>query len=119
MPGNYQEMGLYERLYHPRSDIPAVTHIDFSARVQSESGETNPRFSELIREFKNQTGCSVVINTSFNVRGEPIVCTPEEAFRCFLRTEMDLLVMGNYLFLKEEQKKVLKTLPGTEKIKPD
>ena len=80
-----------------------MTHIDFSARVQSVHKDTNPRFWELINEFKNETGYGIIINTSFNVRGEPIVCTPEEAFKCFMRTEMDILVLGNYYFQKEEQ----------------
>lgn len=103
LPEGYHEMDLYDRLYFLRSDIPAVTHIDYSARLQSVSRETNPRFWNLLREFENISGCSVLINTSFNVRGEPIVCTPDDAFRCFMRTEMDLLVMGNYLFEKQEQ----------------
>ena len=95
--------GLFERLYHPRSDIPAVTHVDYSARIQSVSQETNPRFWRLLRAFKERTGYGVLVNTSFNVRGEPIVCTPADAYRCFMRTEMDVLVLGNLLFLKEEQ----------------
>lgn len=86
-----------------RSDIPAVTHIDFSARIQTVSKDTNTRYYELIKEFKKLTGYGIVINTSFNVRGEPIVCTPEDAYRCFMRTEMDVLVMGNYILYKEKQ----------------
>ncbi len=86
-----------------RSDIPAVTHIDYSARVQTVSPETNARFYGLIKEFEEQTGCAVVINTSFNVRGEPIVCTPQEAYACFMRTNMDILVLGNYILRKNEQ----------------
>lgn len=103
LPENYDDLGLYEKLYRVRSDIPAVTHVDFSARLQSVGRETNPRFWRLIREFKRQTGCSVLINTSFNVRGEPIVCTPDDAYRCFMRTEMDYLVMGDYLLDKTSQ----------------
>ena len=103
LPAGYSDMKLYDRLYHVRSDIPAVTHIDFSARIQSVHIDTNPRFWELINEFKNETGYGIIINTSFNIRGEPIVCTPEEAFKCFMRTEMDILVLGNYYFKKEEQ----------------
>lgn len=103
VPDGYHKLELFERLYFPRSDVPAITHIDFSARLQSVNRETNPRFWKLINAFKEQTGCSVLINTSFNVRGEPIVCTPDDAFRCFMRTEMDYLVMGDYLFDKKQQ----------------
>ena len=92
-----------EKLNVVRSDIPAVTHVDYSARVQTVHEETNPRFHALITEFKKLTGCSVLVNTSFNIRGEPIVCTPEDAFQCFMGTELDLLVVGNSLLLKEEQ----------------
>jgi carbamoyltransferase len=102
-PDNYGSLGLYDRLYHIRSDIPAVTHIDYSARIQSVSRETNPRYWEVIHAFKKRTGYGVIVNTSFNVRGEPIVCTPDDAYRCFMRTEMDYLVMGDFLFDKTEQ----------------
>jgi carbamoyltransferase len=91
----------------PRSDIPAVTHVDYSARVQTVHEETNPRYHRLLKAFEAQTGCAVVVNTSFNVRGEPIVCTPEDAYRCFMRTEMDLLVLGNQLVYKNEQKPLI------------
>ncbi len=100
----YENLPLYERLYIERSSIPAVTHVDFSARLQSVSKKTNPKYWNLINEFKKITGCPVIINTSFNVRGEPIVCTPSDAFRCFMRTQMDILVMGSFLLKKEEQK---------------
>ena len=103
LPDGYNDKPLYERLYFLRSDLPAITHIDYSARVQSVSRETNPRYWELIHEFKKQTGCGVIVNTSFNVRGEPIVCTPDDAYRCFMRTEMDFLVVGNYVLDKKEQ----------------
>jgi len=103
LPPGYHEKPLYERLYFQRSDLPAITHIDYSARIQSVSRETNPRYWELINEFKQQTGYGVIVNTSFNVRGEPIVCTPEDAYRCFMRTEMDYLVMGNYVLDKKDQ----------------
>ncbi len=103
LPEDYYKLPLKERLYTVRSDIPAVTHLDFSARVQSVHKETNPRYWQLIDAFKRRTGYGVVVNTSFNVRGEPIVCTPEDSYRCFMRTEMDVLVIGNYLFVKEEQ----------------
>jgi carbamoyltransferase len=86
-----------------RSDIPAVTHVDYSARIQTVRRDHHPEFYDLIAEFERQTGCGVVVNTSFNVRGEPIVCTPQDAYRCFMRTEMDVLALGNYILLKEEQ----------------
>lgn len=92
-----------EKLNVPRSKIPAVTHVDYSARVQTVHDKTNPRFYRLLKEFKNATGCSVLVNTSFNVRGEPIVCTPEDAYRCFMRTEMDYLVVENFVIPKSEQ----------------
>jgi carbamoyltransferase len=92
-----------EKLNVPRSSIPAVTHVDYSARIQTVDRDTNPRFHELIRRFAALTGCAVVVNTSFNVRGEPIVCTPEDAYRCFIRTEMDYLVIENFLLDKKSQ----------------
>jgi carbamoyltransferase len=88
----------------PRSDIPAITHLDYSARIQTVHMETNPRYYQLMKTFERKTGCAVLVNTSFNVRGEPIVCTPEDAYRCFMRTEMDVLVMENCLLDKSEQK---------------
>ncbi|MGA1875821.1 MAG: carbamoyltransferase [bacterium] len=103
LPGGYSNMGIYERLYHLRSDIPAVTHVDYSARVQTVHRETNERYWRLIKAFKDRTGYGLLVNTSFNVRGEPIVCTPEDAYRCFMRTEMDYLVIGNFLFDKKVQ----------------
>ena len=96
--------GFLERLKTPRSTIPAVTHVDYSARVQTVSEEENPRFHALLRAFEAQTGCAVLVNTSFNVRGEPPVCTPEEAFQCFMRTDMDFLVLGNFLIDKQAVK---------------
>jgi carbamoyltransferase len=96
--------GFLERLNTPRSTIPAVTHVDYSARVQTVSAQENPRFHALLRAFESQTGCAVLVNTSFNVRGEPPVCTPEEAFRCFMRTDMDFLVLGNFLIDKQALK---------------
>ncbi len=92
-----------EKLNVPRSTIPAVTHVDYSARIQTVNHKTNPRFYNLIKKFKSKTNCPVVVNTSFNVRGEPIVCTPQDAYRCFMRTEMDLLVMENFILYKNEQ----------------
>ncbi|MDH4153575.1 MAG: carbamoyltransferase [Nitrospira sp.] len=88
----------------PRSDIPAVTHLDYSARIQTVHKETNPRYDRLLRAFEAQTGCPVLVNTSFNVRGEPIVCTPEDAYRCFMRTDMDVLVLENCVLYKPQQK---------------
>lgn len=102
---NGKQEGLWgiERLHVPRSDIPAVTHIDYSARVQTVHAETNPGYYRLLKAFEAQTGCGVIVNTSFNVRGEPIVCTPEDAYRCFMRTEMDVLVLENCILHKAEQ----------------
>ena len=92
-----------DKLNVVRSDIPAVTHVDYSARVQTVHQETNPRYHALISAFKQRTGCAVLLNTSFNVRGEQIVCTPEDAFRCFMATEMETLVIGNCLLDKSKQ----------------
>lgn len=96
---------MFDRLYHLRSDIPAVTHIDFSARIQTVHKDTNPRYWSLIQAFKQLTGCGLLVNTSFNVRGEPIVCSPQDAYRCFMRTDMDWLVINNCLFEKSGQPK--------------
>lgn len=103
MPEGYEGFSIKDKLYFERSSVPAVTHLDFSARLQTVHKETNPVFWELINAFKQKTGCGTIINTSFNVRGEPIVCTPEDAYRCFMRTEMDCLVLGNYVFEKTGQ----------------
>jgi carbamoyltransferase len=92
-----------DKLKVPRSELPAITHVDYSARIQTIHQETNPRYHELISHFEKLTGCGVIVNTSFNVRGEPIVCTPEDAYRCFMRTEMDYLVVENFLMAKTEQ----------------
>ena len=97
-----------EKLNVPRSDIPAITHVDYSARIQTVHRETNPRYHKLLSEFKSQTGCPVVVNTSFNVRGEPIVCTPEDAFRCFMGTGIEALAIGNCFLKKEAQSSNLK-----------
>jgi hypothetical protein len=97
-----------DKLNVPRSDIPAVTHVDYSARIQTVHRETNAAYHDLITRFRDKTGCAVVVNTSFNVRGEPIVCTPEDAFRCFMGSEIDVLVVGGCLLLKEEQDPALK-----------
>jgi carbamoyltransferase len=92
-----------DKLNIKRSLIPAVTHVDYSARVQTVHANTNPRFHALITKFKELTGCPVVVNTSFNVRGEPIVCTPEDAFRCFMGTGIEWLVCGDAILAKEQQ----------------
>lgn len=103
LPENYEQLNLNDKLYYLRSDFPAITHVDFSARIQTVEKETNPAFYELLRTFQNHTGCPMLVNTSFNVRGEPLVCTPEDAYRCFMRTDMDILVIENYIFRKEQQ----------------
>ncbi|WP_339705394.1 carbamoyltransferase [Algoriphagus aquimarinus] len=103
LPAEYNSMGLWERLYKERSDIQSVTHLDFSARIQTVHENTNPRYYHLIKEFQRQTSYGLVVNTSFNVRGEPIVCTPHDAYRCFMSTEMDVLVINEYVFFKQEQ----------------
>jgi len=97
------EMPMMERLKVKRSDIPAVTHLDYSARLQTVNQKHKPDYYEVISEFEKLTGCAVIVNTSFNVRGEPIICTPEDAYRCFMRTEMDVLVMEDCILFKEEQ----------------
>jgi carbamoyltransferase len=103
LPPGYAGMDLRDKLYHLRSDIPAVTHIDYSARIQTVHASTNPRYWGLIEAFRQRTGYALLVNTSFNVRGEPIVCTPEDAYKCLMRTEMDVLVVGDYVFHKSEQ----------------
>lgn len=103
LPTGYNELPLMEKLRVIRSSIPAITHVDNSARIQTVDGNYNPRFYGLLKAIKSRTNCGMVINTSFNVRGEPIVCSPEDAYRCFMRTEMDYLVIDNYIFTKSEQ----------------
>jgi carbamoyltransferase len=103
MTDEQQRLFGIDKLNVPRSTIPAITHVDYSARIQTVHQETNPRFYQLLRQFQAQTGCGVLVNTSFNVRGEPIVCSPADAYRCFMRTEMDYLVLENYLLAKCEQ----------------
>tara|TARA_B100000886_G_scaffold305661_1_gene237516 strand:+ start:11673 stop:13544 length:1872 start_codon:yes stop_codon:yes gene_type:complete len=97
-----------EKLNIPRSNLPAITHVDYSARVQTVNKKTNPRYYELIKKFKKLTGCPTIVNTSFNVRGEPIVCTPQDAYRCFMRTEMDVLVLQNQILFKWDQDQIEK-----------
>src|SRR6185312_15391868 len=97
-----------DKLNVARSEIPAVTHVDYSARIQTVHADTNPRFHALITRFKAKTGCPVLVNTSFNVRSEPIVCTPEDAFRCFMGNDIEMLVVGNCMLRKSEQNPALK-----------
>jgi len=99
----HEGMSIMDRLKIKRSDIPAVTHLDYSARLQTVSKKYKPDYYEVISEFEKLTGCAVVVNTSFNVRGEPIICSPEDAYRCFMRTEMDVLIMEDCILFKEEQ----------------
>jgi carbamoyltransferase len=94
-----------DQLNVPRSDLPSITHIDYSARVQTVDGVANPNYHALLTEFERLTGCAVLVNTSFNVRGEPIVCTPADAYRCFMRTHIDYLVLGTFLLDKRNQPK--------------
>jgi carbamoyltransferase len=101
--GDEAGLPLVEWVNRPRSDVPAITHVDYSARVQTVNADDNPRYHALLREFERQTGYGVIVNTSFNVRGEPIICTPEDAYRCFMRTEMDYLVLGPFLLDKKAQ----------------
>ena len=103
MTAEQQQLFGIEKLHLRRSSIPAITHVDYSARIQTVHRETNPRFHALLSCFRDRTGCSVLVNTSFNVRGEPIVCTPDDAYRCFMRTEMDYLVVENFLMAKTDQ----------------
>jgi carbamoyltransferase len=102
-----------------RSSIPAVTHVDYSARIQTVDGVTKPDYYALISEFKEITGCGVIANTSFNVRGEPIVCSHEDAYRCFMRTEMDMLVIEDYLLFKSEQPKYEESVNWREEYELD
>lgn len=103
VPDSYFSLEMMDRLYIQRSDIQSITHVDFSARIQSVHKSTNLKYWKLIEKFKKQTGYGIIVNTSFNVRGEPIVCSPEDAYKCFMRTDMDYLVLGNYLFDKKGQ----------------
>jgi carbamoyltransferase len=103
MTADQEKLFGIEKLNTKRSELPAITHVDYSARVQTVHEETNPRYHSLLKAFDQRTGCGVLVNTSFNVRGEPIVCTPEDAYRCFMRTEMDYLVVENFLMAKTDQ----------------
>src|SRR5204863_9279974 len=97
------DLDLRKRFNVPRSTLPAITHVDMSARIQTVDEERHGRFYRLMKEFKRQTGCGVIINTSFNIRGEPIVCTPQDAYRCFMATEMDVLVLEDCVLRRTEQ----------------
>jgi len=103
IPDNYYSLSYQEKLYCHRSLLQSVTHVDFTGRIQTVTEQSNPRYYALLEAFKKQTGCGVLVNTSFNVRGEPIVCKPEEAYACFMSTEMDYLVVGNWLFCRKNQ----------------
>jgi carbamoyltransferase len=98
-----QQLFGIEKLNIPRSTLPAITHLDYSARIQTVHPQTNPRYYALLKQFEAVTGCAVLVNTSFNVRGEPLVCSPQEAYQCFMRTEMDYLVLENFLLAKPKQ----------------
>ena len=105
LPEDYDQMTMMDRLYVQRSELPAITHVDMSARVQTVSTATNPLYHKLIKAFEAKTGCGVLINTSFNVRGEPPVLTPIDAYRCFMTTDMDVLIIGSLIFMKTDQPK--------------
>ena len=106
---NEKEEALFgiDKLNVSRSSVPAITHVDYSARIQTVHKDTNPRYHAVISKFKEKTGCPMVVNTSFNIRGEPIICTTTDAFNCFMGTDLDVLVVGNYLLIKERQNKNL------------
>ena len=108
MTSNEEELFGIDKLNLPRSSVPAITHIDYSARIQTVHEDTNSKYHAVISKFKEKTGCPLVVNTSFNVRGEPIICSPEDAFKCFMGTELDVLAIGNCLLLKEDQNQELK-----------
>ncbi len=121
IPMSEQAQGLWgiEKLNIPRSDIPAVTHIDYSARIQTVCREDNPLYYDLLRAFESLTGCGVLVNTSFNVRGEPIVCTPEDAYRCFMRTHIDYLAIGSFLLDKKAQPELRESGDWRQEFQPD
>ena len=103
MTENEKKLFGIDKLNIIRSNIPAVTHVDYTARVQTVNNETNPKYYKLISKFKDKTNCPVILNTSFNIRDEPIVCTPEDAYNCFMKTELNVLVIENCILYKEEQ----------------
>ena len=119
-PNNLENnLGGFDKLKAKRSEIPAVTHVDYSARIQTIKREDHPLYYEMINAFHKKTGCPVIINTSFNVRGEPLVCSPEDAFKCFMRTEMDYLIMGCFLLDKKEQPPLEKDIKWQEVFELD
>jgi len=107
MTSDQKQLFGIDKLKISRSTLPAITHVDYSARIQTVHKETNPKYYELIKEFKKITNCPVLVNTSFNVRGEPIVCSVEDAFNCFMGTNLDILVIENFILFKDEQEKSL------------
>ena len=119
MSDEEQKLFGIDKLNVVRSSIPAVTHVDYSARIQTVDMEDNPLYYKMIAKFDEKYGCPVIINTSFNVRGEPIVCTPDDAYLCFMRTNMDYLIMGNYLIEKKEQKPLDKDIDWLKKYELD
>lgn len=119
LPKNYESLPWLEKLQAARSELPAITHLDDSARVQTVSKTNNPRFHQLLESFYEKTSCPVLINTSFNVRGEPIVCNPEDAYRCFMQTEMDILVIEDHILIKTEQAEYENTSKWKINFKPD
>ena len=119
MTKDQQKLFGFEKLNISRSSLPAITHVDYSSRVQTVSKKTNPRYYGLIKAFKKRTGSPTIVNTSFNVRGEPIVCTPQDAYRCFMRTEMDVLVLQNQILFKGEQEKIVGDEKWTETFELD
>jgi carbamoyltransferase len=119
VPENYYDLDLWDRLYHERSDVQSITHVDFSARIQTVHKESNPRYHQFIDTFRKKTGYGIIVNTSFNVRGEPIVCTPEDAYKCFMRTEMDYLVVNDFVLKKTEQPDWENRQKWMEKFKAD
>ncbi len=119
LPNNIEQKDLMERLYNQRSDIQSVTHLDYSARIQTVHSETNERYYGLIQAFEKITGYGLVVNTSFNVRGEPIVLTPDDAYRCFMSTDMDFLVINDYFYTKTEQPDWQNKAKWLKEFKPD
>ncbi|TAE83064.1 MAG: hypothetical protein EAY81_08695 [Bacteroidetes bacterium] len=119
LPKNYSQLSIFEKLYITRSDVQPITHVDFSARIQTVHKETNWRYWELINEYHKQTGYPILVNTSFNVRGEPIVCSPLDAYQCFMATEMDYLVIGNFVYCKTDQPDWQNKEKWRRKFKPD
>jgi carbamoyltransferase len=103
LPDGHEQLFGIDKLKLRRSELPAITHVDYSARVQTVHEDTNPRYHRLLKAFEQLTGCGVLVNTSFNVRGEPVVCSPTDAYRCFMRTEMDYLVVENFFLDKKDQ----------------